>query len=76
MALLLLQRLMSMQSAGNVEPPRKRTCYFNAGLSHSCDYKELVGAVDEANYWSSELTPGRRRRRSVPSVKSGGQRPF
>ena len=39
-------------------------------MSHNCDYKELVGAVDEANYWSSELTPGRRRRRNaVPDKK-------
>ena len=33
-------------------------------MSHSCDYKELMGAVDEANYWSSDQTPGRRKRRA------------
>ncbi|EFX71197.1 hypothetical protein DAPPUDRAFT_111959 [Daphnia pulex] len=43
---------------------RKRTCYFNAGMSHSCDYKELLQSADDANHWSSEHTPGKRRKRS------------
>lgn len=44
---------------------RKRTCYFNAGMSHSCDYKEVLKSVDDANYWSNEYTPGRRRKRQI-----------
>jgi len=70
-ALIFLQQVLSnaqQTPTANRSPLRKRTCYFNAGLSHNCDYKELVGAVDEANYWSSELTPGRRRRRSPTST--------
>jgi len=71
--LMFLQHFLSKAQhnpTGNSSPLRKRTCYFNAGMSHNCDYKELVGAVDEANYWSSELTPGRRRRRSLaPAIQ-------
>lgn len=68
--IMLLKRLMAMAPSKQdliLPGAKKRTCYFNAGMSLNCDYKELVGAVDEANYWSSEQTPGRRRRRSDAS---------
>ena len=45
---------------------RKRTCLINGGLSHGCDYKDLMGAMEESNYWNSALSPGRRRR-SAPN---------
>lgn len=52
-----------------LEPFRKRTCYINAGLSHGCDYKDLVGAMAEKSYWDSLSSPGRRRR--AAEVASG-----
>lgn len=54
---------------------RKRTCYFNAGLSHGCDYKELLRALDESTYWNSDLTPGRRRKRSLSRRHPAGMAP-
>ncbi|XP_046632646.1 uncharacterized protein LOC124312182 [Daphnia pulicaria] len=59
-------------------PFRKRTCYFNAGMSHSCDYKELLQSADDANHWSSEHTPGKRRKRSsrrgrAPAARSADE---
>lgn len=61
-----------------VDGDRKRTCYFNAGMSHSCDYKELLQSADDANHWSSEHTPGKRRKRSsrrgrAPAVRSADE---
>ncbi|XP_076304325.1 uncharacterized protein LOC143222153 [Tachypleus tridentatus] len=44
-----------------LEKLQKRTCFLNAGMSHSCDYKDLVSAVDEQKFWSSEHSPGKRR---------------
>ena len=34
-------------------------CLFHGGLAHNCDYKDLVGAVDEADHWGSDLSPGK-----------------
>ena len=34
-------------------------CLFHAGLAHNCDYKDLVGAVDETDHWGSDLSPGK-----------------
>ena len=34
-------------------------CLFHAGLAHNCDYKDLVGAVDETDHWSSDIAPGK-----------------
>jgi hypothetical protein len=61
-----------------VDGDRKRTCYFNAGMSHSCDYKELLQSADDANHWSSEHTPGKRRKRSsrrgrAPAARSADE---
>jgi len=42
--------------------PAKRRgsgCVFHGGLAHNCDYKDLVRAVDEADHWGSELSPGK-----------------
>lgn len=77
---LLIRRLINnlkVVEAGHeipaaVEDPsriRKRTCYINAGLSHGCDYKDLVGAMAEKSYWDSLSSPGRRRR--AAEVASG-----
>ncbi|XP_057377643.1 uncharacterized protein LOC130699321 [Daphnia carinata] len=52
-------------------PIRKRTCYFNAGMSHSCDYNEVLRTVDDVNHWSSDDTPGRRRKRQHSSTRRG-----
>lgn len=81
--LLLVRRLISSLRAAEALPElqarpaqgiRKRTCYINAGLSHGCDYKDLVGAMAEKNYWDSLNSPGRRRRSldssSYPSSSS------
>ncbi|XP_042884159.1 uncharacterized protein LOC122260814 isoform X2 [Penaeus japonicus] len=77
---LLIRRLINNLHAAEagqeipavVEDPtriRKRTCYINAGLSHGCDYKDLVGAMAEKSYWDSLSSPGRRRR--AAEVASG-----
>nr|QBX89032.1 diuretic hormone 31 [Nephrops norvegicus] len=77
--LLLIRRLISTLNAaesddvalpyGQQQPMmRKRTCYLNAGLSHGCDYKDLVGATAEKNYWDSLSSPGRKKR-SVPEPR-------
>ncbi|XP_068233828.1 uncharacterized protein [Palaemon carinicauda] len=64
--LLLVRRLISSLNAAEALPEvqaqpaqaiRKRTCYINAGLSHGCDYKDLVGAMAEKNYWDSPQLP-------------------
>ncbi|KAL7644050.1 UNVERIFIED_CONTAM: hypothetical protein RMT77_004862 [Armadillidium vulgare] len=54
---------------------RKRNCYINAGLSHGCDYKDLIGAQTEKAYWDSTNSPGRRRRslRQEPSDNLSSQ---
>lgn len=52
-------------------PIRKRTCYFNAGMSHSCDYNEVLKTVDDVNHWSSDYTPGRRRKRQPITTHRG-----
>ena len=38
---------------------------FNAGLAHNCDYRDVVGAVNEMNHWGSDLAPGRRKKRDA-----------
>lgn len=42
---------------------RRGTCMFHAGLGQNCDYRDMVGAVDEVNHWDSDLAPGKKRRR-------------
>ena len=32
-------------------------------FDQNCDYRDMVGAVDEVNHWGSDLTPGKKRRR-------------
>ncbi|XP_076373148.1 uncharacterized protein LOC143257990 [Tachypleus tridentatus] len=49
---------------------QKRTCFLNAGMSLSCDYKDLVSALDEQKFWASEYSPGRRRRSAPLSAFS------
>jgi hypothetical protein len=36
---------------------------FHAGLAQNCDYKDVIGAVNEVNHWGSDLSPGKRRRK-------------
>ena len=36
---------------------------FHAGLAHNCDYRDVVGAVNEVSHWGSDISPGKRRRR-------------
>lgn len=43
------------------------SCLFNAGLAHNCDYRDVVGAVNEMNHWGSDLAPGKRRKRESGS---------
>lgn len=44
---------------------RKRTCYINAGMTHNCDFKDLVSAMNARKFWESSSSPGKRRRRSI-----------
>jgi hypothetical protein len=30
-------------------------------MAHNCDLKDVVSAVDEAKYWGSYMSPGKRR---------------
>lgn len=48
-------------------------CLFHGGLAHNCDYKDLVGAVDETYYWGSDLSPGKKKRkkREIPHSDNG-----
>lgn len=39
---------------------KKRTCLINAGLSHSCDYKNALAAIDEGHFFNSDQTPGKK----------------
>jgi len=32
------------------------SCLFNAGLAHNCDYRDVIGAVNEVNHWGSGET--------------------
>ena len=34
-------------------------CMFHAGLAHNCDYKDLIGAIDETDFWGSDMSPGK-----------------
>lgn len=44
---------------------RSPECYIAAGLSRSCDYKDLLAAVEERDFWNSVNSPGKRRRRGA-----------
>ncbi|GIY33583.1 RNase H domain-containing protein [Caerostris extrusa] len=46
----------------HVNCSRKRTCYVNAGMSDSCDYKALVKDLNNEMTWSAGETPGKRKR--------------
>jgi hypothetical protein len=46
----------------------KRTCLFNGGMSHSCDYKDVLGAMKEASYWNSDMSPGRKKRAAINTL--------
>ncbi len=41
---------------------RKRTCYINAGMTHNCDFKDLISAMNARRFWESTHSPGRRKR--------------
>nr|UES72866.1 calcitonin A [Carausius morosus] len=60
----MLRDLLNEMDAG-MATVQKRTCYVNAGLSHGCDYKDVIRAIDEEKYWRSVNSPGRRRRRAA-----------
>eukprot|EP00095_Tigriopus_kingsejongensis_P003432 maker-scaffold110_size354795-snap-gene-2.22 protein:Tk03432 transcript:maker-scaffold110_size354795-snap-gene-2.22-mRNA-1 annotation:"PREDICTED: uncharacterized protein LOC100906079" len=44
-------------------PKRRGSCLFHAGLAHNCDYRDVVGAVNEITHWGSANAPGKRRRK-------------
>lgn len=46
-----------------MRPKRRGSCMFHAGLAHNCDYRDVVGAVNEVSHWGSDISPGKRRRR-------------
>jgi len=37
-------------------------CLFHAGLAHNCDFRDVISAVNEMNYWGSDLSPGKKKR--------------
>ncbi|CAL4127495.1 unnamed protein product, partial [Meganyctiphanes norvegica] len=55
----IIDELQSLED--NPSKPSKRgACSINGGLSHGCDYKDLVGAMNEKAYWAG-INPGRKR---------------
>ncbi|KAF8770479.1 hypothetical protein HNY73_018003 [Argiope bruennichi] len=48
---------------------QKRTCYVNAGMSDSCDYKTLVKDLNNELTWSAGETPGKRKRNGGEAMK-------
>ncbi|XP_022667124.1 uncharacterized protein LOC111252849 [Varroa destructor] len=51
---------------------RSPECYIAAGLSRSCDYKDLIAAVEERDFWNSVNSPGKRRRRGADGEAADG----
>lgn len=51
---------------------RSPECYIAAGLSRSCDYKDLIAAVEERDFWNSVNSPGKRRRRGADGESASG----
>ena len=37
-------------------------CLFHAGLASNCDFRDVISAVNEMNYWGSDMTPGKKKR--------------
>ncbi|CAG0914844.1 unnamed protein product [Notodromas monacha] len=64
----LQQQQHHQQQQDGTDARPKRTCLFNGGMSHSCDYKDVVGAVKEASYWNSDMSPGRKKRDALRNV--------
>jgi len=60
MRLYLLSWLQNLGSMNNDRVKAKRTCLLNAGLSHSCDYKDTLAAIDEGYFLGSDQTPGKK----------------
>jgi len=63
MRLYLLSWLQNTGALQNIPSDRmraKRTCRLNAGLSHSCDYKDTLDAIHEGMYLGSDMTPGKK----------------
>jgi len=60
--LLLLSLLEKLGAASNNNDRTrvKKTCLLNAGLSHSCDYRDALAAIEENVYLGSDLTPGKK----------------
>lgn len=44
---------------------RKRTCYINAGMTHNCDFKDLLSAMNARRFWESQHSPGRKKRNTI-----------
>ena len=47
---------------------RRGSCLFHAGLAHNCDYRDVIGAVNEASHWGSALAPGKKRKRTPTEI--------
>jgi len=60
MRLYLLNWLHNVGALQADRVKAKRTCRLNAGLSHSCDYKDTLDAVHEGLYFGSDMTPGKK----------------
>jgi len=59
------QALLQQQVLGHPKDKRGKRggCVLHAGLAHNCDYRDVIGAVNEMSHWGSEFAPGKRRRR-------------
>ncbi|CAL4068336.1 unnamed protein product, partial [Meganyctiphanes norvegica] len=55
----IMNELQSLE-ANPSQPSKRGACAINGGLSHGCDYKDLIGAMNEQAYWAG-INPGRKR---------------
>ncbi|XP_059488922.1 uncharacterized protein LOC132204440 [Neocloeon triangulifer] len=56
-----LQQALQFLSREIQHAKKRSGCFLNGGMAHNCDLKDVVSAVDEAKYWGSYLSPGKRR---------------
>ncbi|XP_065351395.1 uncharacterized protein LOC135946877 isoform X1 [Cloeon dipterum] len=56
-----LQQALQFLSKEIQHAKKRSGCFLNGGMAHNCDLKDVVSAVDEAKYWGSYMSPGKRR---------------
>ncbi|KAI2807131.1 hypothetical protein BLOT_009093 [Blomia tropicalis] len=57
----LRERIILVRPISRFPFTRKRSCQFNAGMSHNCDFKDLISASSARRLWGSSNMPGKKR---------------